>query len=223
MPGEPLLNKDLPAMIEKLKKRGIKTFLSSNGTLAFENYRRVIEAGLDMIIISFDGATKESYEVYRRGGNFETVVENLKKMSAIPGRKTKIVIQFVVMRHNEEEIELMKKLAQDIGADELCFKSASLNIGCSEILEKEILANADNFLPKNPKYSRYAIEEGKLINKDKPISCPWIFRATILWNGDVVICCANLEGNVIIGNIFEEGGFKKIWRSKKYQQFRKKS
>lgn len=220
--GEPLLNKDLPAMIKRLKVKKIKVFLSSNGTLPFDNYKKVIEAGLDTIIISFDGASKESYETYRRGGNFETVLENLKKMSAMPGRKTKIVIQFVVMRHNEHEIELIKKIAKDVGVDELCLKSASLNIGCSEILEKDIIANAKNFLPENPKYSRYILKDNKLINKDKPLSCPWIFRATILWNGDVVICCADFEGDIVIGNIFKEGNFEKIWYSKKYQQLRRK-
>jgi radical SAM protein with 4Fe4S-binding SPASM domain len=220
--GEPLLNKDLPAMVEKLKNRGIKVSLSSNGTLPFERYKKVMEAGLDTMIISFDGATKESYEIYRRGGNFETVVENLKKMSAVPRRKTKIVIQFIVMHHNEHEVELMKKLAKDVGADELDLKSVSLNIGCSEILEKDVIANAKNFLPNNPKYSRYFLEENKLTNKDRPLSCPWIFRATILWNGDVVICCADFEGDVVIGNIFREESFEKIWRSKRYQLLRRK-
>jgi radical SAM protein with 4Fe4S-binding SPASM domain len=220
--GEPLMNKDLPAMVEKLKNRGIKVSLSSNGTLPFERYKKVIEAGLDTMIISFDGATKESYEVYRLGGNFETVKENLKKMSSVTGRKTKIVIQFIIMHHNEHEIELIKKLAQDVGADELDLKSVSLNIGCSEILEKDVIANAKNFLPQNPKYSRYFLEKDKLINKDRPLSCPWIFRATILWNGDLVICCADFEGDVMIGNVFNEGSFEKIWRSKKYHNLRKK-
>lgn len=220
--GEPLMNMDLPTMVKKLNDRGITTSLSSNGTLPFDRYKKVIEAGLDTIVISFDGATKKSYEIYRVGGNFETVVENLKNMSAISGRKTKIVIQFIVMHHNEGEIELMKKLAQEVGVDELHLKSVSLNIGCSKILEKDVIANAKNFLPENSKYSRYSLKDNKLINKDRPLSCPWIFRATILWNGDLVICCADFEGEVLIGNVFEDGGFEKIWRSKKYQQLRKK-
>jgi len=219
--GEPLLNKDAPLMIQGLKKRGFRVTLSSNGTLPFEYYEKAIRAGLDRLIVSFDGATAKSYETYRRGGNFQTVSENLKKMTAIEGRKTAIIIQFIVMRHNESEIDLMKKLAQDLGVDELRFKSASLNIGCSEILEKDIIENAKNFLPQNAKYSRYVLKDGKLINIDRPLSCPWIWRTVILWNGDVAICCVDLEGRVIVGNILTEGSFEKIWRSDKYYKIKK--
>ena len=93
------------------------------------------------------------------------------------------------MKHNEDQIGDIKKLAQDLEVDTLWLKSASLNIGCSELLEKDIIENAQSFLPQNPKYSRYVLEGGKLINKDRPLSCPWIFRSVILWNADVAICC----------------------------------
>ena len=208
-------------MIEVLKDKSLKVVLSSNGNAPFESYEKIIKAGLDTLIISLDGATKESYEKYRRGGNFETVIENIRRIAAISGRKTELIIQFIVMKHNENQIEDMKKLAQDLGVDALWLKSASLNIGCSELLEKNIIENAQSFLPQDPKYSRYIFKEGKLINKDRPLSCPWIFRTVILWNGDVAICCVDTEGKVIVGNVIKENSFDKIWRSKKYQQIKK--
>ncbi len=220
--GESLLNKELPTMVADLKEHRIKTIISSNGTMPFGDYEKTIRAGLDILIISFDGATKTSYEAYRRGGRFEVVVENLKKMSALAGRQTRIVIQFIVMRHNEHEIEKMKELSASLGTDELWLKSASLNIGCSEIMEKEIIKNARDFLPQNPKYSRYVLSNGKLINKDKPLSCPWIWRSVVLWNGDVAICCVDLDGQVVVGNVFKEQGFERIWQSDRYQSIRRK-
>ncbi len=218
--GESALNRDLPLMIGALKNRNIKTILSTNATVPFEYYRNIIEAGLDQLIISFDGASKEVYEAYRRGGNFTTVTENIKQMAALAGHKTKLIIQFIVMRHNEHQIEAMKKLAGELGVDELWLKSASLNIGCSEILEKEIINNAKNFLPQNPKYSRYEFKDGKLNNKDRPLSCPWIFRSVILWNGDLTICCVDLEGQAVVGNIYKEKSLNDIWASKTYNQIR---
>lgn len=219
--GESVLNKDLPEMIKIIKCKGIKTILSSNGTLPFENYEKIIDAGLDQLIISFDGATKEIYEQYRKGGNFEIVLDNLSKMAKLPERKTELIIQFIVMKNNEKQIEEMKKLANNLGVDTLWLKSASLNIGSSEVLEKNIINNAKKFLPENQRYSRYVLKEDKLIYKDRPLSCPWIFRTVILWNGDVAVCCTDLEGEVIVGNIFKEGSFDKIWRSKKYDKIRK--
>ncbi len=219
--GEPTLNKDLPQMVEILKSKGVETTLSTNGNMPFERYEEIIKAGLDHMIISLDGAVKESYEKYRRGGDFGAVVENIRKMSAIPGRKTELIIQFLVMCHNEDQIEEIKKLAQDLGVDTLWLKSASLNIGCSEILEGKILENAKSFLPQNEKYSRYSFKGGNLLNKDKPLSCPWIFRTVILWNGDIAICCADLEGQIIVGNVLQEDSFEKIWRSEKYHQIKR--
>lgn len=221
--GESLLNKDLPLIIQYLKARGFKKVaLSSNGTLPFEFYENIIRAGLDELIISLDGATKEIYDQYQRGGDFNKVSDNIIKMANMDQRKTNLVIQFVVMKHNEHQIEDMKSLAKNHGADALWFKSASLNISSSEILEKNITENARNFLPKNQKYSRYVFQGDKIKVKDKPITCPWVFRAAILWNGDVAVCCADFEGQAVIGNILEEGSFKKIWKSKKYHEFRKK-
>lgn len=219
--GESVLNKDLPKMIKILKNKNIKTILSSNGTLPFENYENIINADLDHLIISFDGATKEIYEQYRRGGNFEIVIDNLKKIAKISGRKTELIIQFIVMKNNEKQIGEMKTLAKNIGVDTLWFKSASLNIGSSEILEKNIIDNAKKFLPQDQKYSRYLLKEGKLVYKDRPLSCPWIFRTVILWNGDVAVCCTDLEGEVIVDNVLKEGSFDKIWKSKKYAKIRK--
>ncbi len=219
--GEPMINRDLPAMIKGLKSRNFRVVLSSNGTLPFDFYERAVEAGLDDLIISFDGATKETYEKYRRGGNFDEASGNIKKISIIPGRKTKLIIQFIVMRHNEDEMGKMKKLARDLGADILRFKSASLNIGCSEILERDIVKNAESFLPQNPKYSRYILKDERLINKDKPLSCPWIFRTVIMWNGDVGICCVDLEGRVVVGNVLKENSLDKILKSKRYNEIRK--
>ena len=219
--GESVLNNDLPEMVKLIKSKGIKTILSSNGTLPFEKYEKIINAGLDQLIISFDGATKEIYDQYRKGGNFETVVDNIGKMAKLPERKTELVIQFIVMRNNEHQIEEMKNLAKKLGADTLWLKSASLNIGSSEVLEKNIIDNAKNFLPENQKYSRYILKENKLIYKDRPLSCPWIFRTVILWNGDVAVCCTDLEGEVIVGNVLKDGGFDKVWKSKKYDKVKK--
>lgn len=219
--GESVLNKDLPEMVKILKGKGVRTILSSNGTLPFENYEKIINAGLSQLIISFDGATKEVYEQYRKGGNFEMVLDNLNKMVKMPKRKTEFIIQFIVMKNNENQIEDMKKLAKSLGVDILWLKSASLNIGSSEILEKNIINNAKKFLPENNKYSRYLLKDGRLVYKDKPLSCPWIFRTVILWNGDVAVCCTDLEGEVIVGNILKEGSFDKIWRSEKHDKIRK--
>jgi radical SAM protein with 4Fe4S-binding SPASM domain len=57
----------------------------------------------------------------------------------------------------------------------------------------------------------------------KPPWCSFSFHETeILWNGDVTVCCYDYDGDYVIGNVFSDGGFKKLWKSGKYRAIRKK-
>ncbi len=219
--GEPFLNPYLSEMIKILKDKKIEVRLSTNGTLPFKNYEKAINAGLDLMMIALDGPFKIMHEKYRIGSNFDSILETIKKISRIPNKRTKIVIQYLVMRHNEKYIPQMKELCKNLGVDELWLKTTSFNIASDEEMEKKVLQAAKEYLPRNKKYARYVIKGNKLINIDKPKICNWIWRTVVLWNGDVGICCADLEGEVIVGNIFKNKSFVKIWRSKKYARIRK--
>ena len=70
-------------MLAYAKKKRIYTATSSNGHfLDDENARKLIESGLDRMIISMDGTDQETYEKYRSGGDLKTVksgIENILK------------------------------------------------------------------------------------------------------------------------------------------------
>lgn len=219
--GEPFLNPNLPKMVNILKERKIYVGLSTNGTLDFKTYKRTVDLGLDLMLISLDGPTKETHEKYRVGSNFEQILETIKKITKIPKKKTKIIIQFLVMKYNEKYIPKMKELCKNLRVDELWLKTTSFNIGANEEIQKKVFDSARQLLPKNQKYCRYAIKNNKLIMLDHPKICNWIWKTVILWNGDVCVCCTDLEGKVILGNIFQEKRFEKIWKSKKYAKIRK--
>jgi len=51
-----------------------------------------------------------------------------------------------------------------------------------------------------------------------PCYIPW-YSTMISINGDVYPCCCFYDGQVVLGNIFEED-FSRIWNNDKYQQFR---
>src|SRR5687768_16663915 len=76
--GEPLLNPEIFDMISYCKEMHVPTGISTNATvLTDEASRKLIQAGLDYIIFAFDGATKETYEKYRKGADFEKVRSNI--------------------------------------------------------------------------------------------------------------------------------------------------
>ena len=76
--GEPLMNPDLFKMIRYCKDADIFTVVSTNATLLNEARSiRLLESGLDHLIIAFDGTTPEVYEKYRKGARFEKVRANI--------------------------------------------------------------------------------------------------------------------------------------------------
>jgi len=77
------------------------------------------------------------------------------------------------------------------------------------------------FLPSS-KFSRYSVDNDHIIIKSNPKLCHWIRQSVILWNGDVVPCCYDFEGKFVIGNVFKDGDFMKVWKSNKYKIYRKK-
>jgi len=68
--GEPYLNPAFLEMVRNASQKKIYTATSTNAHyLTEDNARRIIESGLDRLIISIDGTTQEVYEQYRVGAN----------------------------------------------------------------------------------------------------------------------------------------------------------
>lgn len=147
--GEPYLNPHFLAMVKYAAQKNIYTATSTNGHyLDDENAKKTVESGLDRLIISIDGTTQQSFSKYRIGGDLEKVRTGIKNLvrwkkdlkSATPF----IVLQFIVFRHNEYQIEEIKSMARLLDVH-LQIKTAQVY----DEADKEIL------LPENKKYSRY--------------------------------------------------------------------
>src|ERR1044072_5951200 len=162
--GEPYLNPDFLEMVKYAHDKGIYTATSTNAHyLTDEKAKRTVESGLDRLIISIDGTTQEVYKQYRVGGNLEKVLQgarNIVKWKKELKSKTPFVFfQFLVVKPNEHQIEDVKKLAKEIGVDEVRFKTA-------QVYDYE--NDPNNLIPVNEKYSRYKKDkEGNYVAKNK--------------------------------------------------------
>src|SRR5258705_12067121 len=66
--GEPFMDPKIFERIEYCERHNTSTLLSTNGTFLDEKMsERLLAAPLQHITLSFDGATKESFEYYRKG------------------------------------------------------------------------------------------------------------------------------------------------------------
>jgi MoaA/NifB/PqqE/SkfB family radical SAM enzyme len=120
--GESYLNKDFLKMVKYASDNGLFTLASTNANIDIQA-EDTIKSGLDSIIISLDGTTQETYNKYRVNGNLNRVLENVRELIQTKKKlKTKnplIRWQFLVMKHNEHEIEEIKKLAKELQVDNL--------------------------------------------------------------------------------------------------------
>lgn len=131
--GEPFMDRNLLTYIKKIKSEAptIKHYISTNGILldSASKLKDFLQVGVDKITFSIDGANKESYEKYRRGGNFSKALSNMKNLIRLRNesgyQKPFIEWQYILFKWNDskEEIEMAQKLSKEIGVDQLEFKS----------------------------------------------------------------------------------------------------
>src|SRR5438046_10221776 len=110
-------------MMKYASQKKIYTATSTNAHyLSEENAKRTVESGLDRLIISIDGTTQDVYQQYRIGGNLEKVLEGTRNIvkwkKELKSSTPHVIFQFLVVKPNEHQIEDVKKLAKEMGADE---------------------------------------------------------------------------------------------------------
>jgi len=217
--GEPYLNKNFLEMVSYASSKGLYTATSTNAHfLTDEMAKKTVESGLDRLIISLDGTTQEVYEQYRREGDMEKVIEGAKNIvkwkKELKSKTPFVFFQFLVVRPNEHQVEDVKKLAKEVGVDEVRFKTA-------QIYDYE--NDPNQLIPKNEKFSRYKKnKEGKQVSKNKLQNhCSRLWEANVItWDGMVVPCCFDKDATHRLGDLKKES-FKEIWHNKNYKKFRK--
>ncbi len=220
--GEPLLNKNIFDYIALLKKANILVSISSNLTIFNDSIcKKLIQSGLDILIVSLHGCSDDSLNKYQKGGHFSQVISNVKKIQEYKKLKSKshpkIIWRFKVTKFNEREIPQAQNLYKKIGFDKFEPSSISCDMG-KELLwnNEEQFLNVEPFLPKNEYWSKYNYSERrkKFIRKN---DCYWLWNfTTINWNGSVSPCCGVWYEKFDFGNILDTP-FLKIWNGKKYQ------
>jgi len=215
--GEPYLNPNFLPMAKYAANRGIYTATSTNAHyLNDENARATVESGIHEVIVSIDGATQETYEQYRVGGNLEKVKQGVKTLvkwrSQMKSATPRIILQFLVVGPNEHEIEDIHALGAALGVDKVALKTAQIYD----------YAEGSSLIPQNQRYSRYRKgKDGAYQLKNKLRNQCWKLwmGAEITWDGRVLPCCFDKDGQYVMGKL-GESTFHEIWNSDGYRQFR---
>jgi MoaA/NifB/PqqE/SkfB family radical SAM enzyme len=127
--GEPLSHPHIVDMVKELKSIGSYVELITNGTLLKKDLsKQLIDAGLDMLWVSLDGATPESYKDVRLGAALPEVISNLQqfrrdrytKQEELGGLdmllKPQLGVAFVAMKRNIKDLPAVFSLASQLGS-----------------------------------------------------------------------------------------------------------
>lgn len=215
--GEPFLNKEWVKQIKYAKEKGIP-FISTCTNGDVEGIPEgIIESKIDFVSFQIGGMTQEVHEIYRVNTNLENIKKNILetlKLKQKTNSKVHIEVGYILMRHNEHQVEDFIKWCKEIGVD-----SYNIIDPCVRNVEQ-----GKKYLPRDEKHWIYDPEkfkEGTLCRRVVPKNdCPWIYYSMVVMsNGDVVPCCHDAHGKFVMGNLIKED-LEEVWNSERFKKFR---
>lgn len=205
--GEPLLDKNLTGKIKRLKNYGIRhvTFSTNASLLTQKKAASLLKSGLDDIMFSIDGSTKETFEYIRRGLNFEQVVDNCLRFISMRneiGDKPSIRVRMVLQDANKhEEREFKKFWLAKLSENDIVY-SKQMNSWGNQ------LSSYGTSINKTEGYSKI------------PCISPWS-SMIIHYDGKVPLCGVDFENKFIMGDT-NNSKIREIWQSEKFDKVRQK-
>jgi len=200
--GEPFIDNGIFDKIRYATGKGISTRLFSNISLLDRaKATELVKSGLTRIKVSIDGNSKETFDAIRKGLDFDKVVENIDNLIEVKkelGSKTpEIGLVFVETEKNSHEREGF--MARWKGRVDSIDISSYHNWGGS-------LSDG---------------ERGERGDK-RGLPCLRVWQTfTVLWNGDVSICCMDYDGKVILGNVKKSSVYD-IFHGEKLRRIRRR-
>jgi hypothetical protein len=204
--GEVFLNPDLPAILKYACDKGVTIRIAEGANLndaTDEALEALVKYGVSLLRVSLDGATQETYQIYRVGGDLKKALKNVQRINDYKKQyKTKwpqLILQFIPFGHNEHEIKKIVVMARALGMD-IYFK---LNVfeGYHPLRDHAVLTEMLGYSDKDS----YLKKTGEIYMRD---ICLQLWRAPqVNWDGRLLGCSANSSVNYAeyaLGRTFAE-------------------
>lgn len=193
--GEPLLNPGTLDMVRYAGGRGIRTLITTNGTLLDEKTREnIINSPLDVLAISIDG-DDEAYRAIR-SVSLDGVMDNTRELADTlkkAGKGPRLIVRAVATEENEERLAEFLK---------------SIDALVSGVQVQPCLLNV------RPGYAKKRLKKSRV--------CHELFKGdlTVYWDGTVVACCADYEASYPLGDARQKP-LAKIIRGERAQRLKR--
>ena len=123
--GEPMLYKNWTDVVAYIKQKGMRCNMVTNGTLMSVYAERIINSGMDEIILSLDG-TEEIHDKTRgEEGTFRSLAEGVATVARLRSEANanhpKLNINCTIAETNYANLEELVDIAEAMGADNINF------------------------------------------------------------------------------------------------------
>jgi len=210
--GEPLLDRRLEDRVAALKQAGIRSVaFTTNASLLDEaRSQRLLEAGVDAIDFSIDGASAETFEAIRVNLSYAEVRDNVLRFVALrdaAGRAVQVRVRMVIQQNNAHELDAFVSYWRS-------------RLGSNDYVIGRFLnwwAGWRDDLATVP---------GDLLHQKPPsadinsLPCLAPFSTlVILSDGRVPLCCLDYNADTPMGSVVESG-IAGVWQGEAFRKVR---
>jgi MoaA/NifB/PqqE/SkfB family radical SAM enzyme len=192
--GEPLMHPHLFEMIRLGKRAGMRMETSTNITLLNEERARaVLDAGLDVLYLAMDGATKETYERVRVNAKWDKSLRNIERfleLKARAGARTRVVMQIIAMNETRAEIDAFVRRWDRPEVDVVNVK------------------HLDTWGDQVDAITGHKVEREALPMRRVPCPNLW-YHGYIFWDGTLTSCERDYDQKTPLGNVRD--GVLRAW------------
>lgn len=198
--GESLLHPQFAEMIRYMSQKGLNSFLSLNpGHLTASLAEEILTAEPGKVILSIDGTSPETFrKIKGKNGDLVQAVANAEHFLDLHRQvnsASRVTLRMIVIDENKSESEEFRKYWEDRGAQ----------------------VDLREFFPWNKKELQ---DLGSYTRFPEFMPCPFSWQYVVVqWNGDVVPCCRDYNGEMALGNV-KESSLVEIWNGPAYADFR---
>jgi radical SAM protein with 4Fe4S-binding SPASM domain len=209
--GEPLMNPLLFDQIKIAKRKIGNLGISTNATLLRPREQsRILESGLDTILIAIDGATKEIYEKVRKSERFtyEHVRNNAEQFLArrrdLDLKRPHVILSIIAMDLTSPDLDSFRDYWLARGADQVVFKRYD-NWGGQYAEIFDDLA---------------VVETRAALRSPRAHPCKLMWKSMVItWDGRVVPCCVDYDAKMVLGDLNAQT-IDEIWNGAAYVALR---
>jgi radical SAM protein with 4Fe4S-binding SPASM domain len=205
---EPLLEPRLIPILSNIRSRNPKCKIdvyTNMNALTPEQTHMIIDYDLlDHLHISFYGATKETYDKWQHGLDWQRTIDNIKSFHA----------------YREQKHKTLPRISHHvIGIPELFIEQQKYAELTGKSVDEILIVQYDTFHGDVPDYGGDQTRFwGHAPAPRTPCQRLWT-GLNVHFNGDVVPCCIDYQAEHVMGNI-HENTLAEIWSNQKFQKFR---